>query len=252
MALYLYGILLRLVDTSQCLFVEPSAGAGAFFLLLPVARRLAFDVDPKIPGIVKQNFLEVTLPAGRSIIVIGNPPFGRNAQLAIDFFNRAAMQADVIAMIFPRTFNKITTINKLDLNFHLVHKEDVIDNAFEFDGEIRSVPTVFQVWERRSVQRMLEPERKEHPDFKFGKPKSAQITIRRIGARAGRVSRDLTLNEASHYFIKVKGPSRIKQVHTILKKLRRQFTRVARNTAGVPSLAQTEIISLYQAWLDAH
>jgi len=46
----LYGILHEYVDLSRYQLVEPSAGTGSFFRLMPQGS-LAFDVDPKYPGI---------------------------------------------------------------------------------------------------------------------------------------------------------------------------------------------------------
>lgn len=80
-----------LEDFGDCGYrmIEPSAGDGAFFELLPTGS-IGYDIRPKSSGIVRANFLEVTLPTDRKNAVIGNPPFGRNASQAVRHFNRAA------------------------------------------------------------------------------------------------------------------------------------------------------------------
>ena len=74
-------------------FVEPSAGAGAFSLLLPDPK-VAFDINPKLPehDCVKLDFLADNysefIPEDMTIVSIGNPPFGFACNKAIQFFNR--------------------------------------------------------------------------------------------------------------------------------------------------------------------
>lgn len=244
---YLYQVLGQLIDLARYLLVEPSAGMGAFFRLMQIGS-IGIDLAPKFPGTKTANFLETELPRERKIAVIGNPPFGRNARMAIRFFNHAAWQADVIAMILPRAFRKPAIVSKLNPAFHLIHDEDVPAEAFEFGGAPYSVPAIFQIWERRPAPRWQKPARARHSDFEFTPPNRAQFAIRRIGVRAGRVDRDLTLNKNSHYFVRVNDPNRVDEVEAIFKQL--DFGSVACNASGAPSLAQTEIVSLYQQWLN--
>ena len=73
---HLYGVFQKHFHPDQHLMVEPSAGLGAFFKLLP-AGNLGYDLDPRYPGIKTADFLAIELPSNRRSIVIGNPPFGR-------------------------------------------------------------------------------------------------------------------------------------------------------------------------------
>ena len=131
-----------------CKMVEPSAGTGSFFKLLP-SRSLGYDVEPKHPGIRQADFLTVEIRSEWKVAVIGNPPFGKNASMAVRFFNHAAREARIIAMIVPRTFRKAKIQNRLDRNFHLVREVAVPKNAFVFRNRRYDVPTIFQIWERR-------------------------------------------------------------------------------------------------------
>ena len=222
--------------------VEPSAGTGSFFKLLP-AGSVAYDVDPKYPGIRTADFLEVSLKSNRPIAIIGNPPFGKNSSMAVRFFNHTARQSQIIAMILPRTFRKASIQNRLNRDFHLIRDETVPDNAFLFRSRPYNVPATFQIWERHRSPRVLWPLNTTHPDFEFTTPALADFAIQRVGANAGRVHLNFNLSPSSHYFIRGKAT----YVKDIMETL--DFSSVTGNTAGNPSLAKSEIVALYSAYL---
>lgn len=88
-------------------FVEPSAGTGAFFDLLPHGRRWGGDVDPRAAGVCRADFLRDTLPdfgPRERVVVVGNPPFGKGYALAQQFVRRAGEIANTIAFILPTIF----------------------------------------------------------------------------------------------------------------------------------------------------
>jgi len=70
------------------------------------------------------NFFDF-IPENKKYIVIGNPPFGKNSSLVINFFNKSAEFADVITFILPKTFKRVSIQNKLNLNFILIYNEDI-------------------------------------------------------------------------------------------------------------------------------
>lgn len=225
-----------------CKMVEPSAGTGSFFKLLP-SRSLGYDVEPKYPGILEADFFTVEVTSEWKVAVIGNPPFGRCAETAVRFFNHAACQSRIIAMIFPKTFRKVRFQNKLNCNFHLVREVAVPKNAFVFRNRRYDVPTVFQIWERRPEPRTRVLVETTHPDFAFTSPDGADFAIRRIGARAGRIVSLDGANPSAHYFIRG-------DVEAIMRQL--DFASAAANVAGIPSLAKSEIIALYKEWIKNH
>jgi predicted RNA methylase len=240
----------RRYDLGACVLLEPSSGAGAFSKQMPVST-IALDIDPKGPGIVKANFLEVQIISESRIVIVGNPPFGKNACLAVRFFNHAAWQSHVIAMIFPRSFLKSAIENHLNGAFHLVHCEEVPPNSFELNGECRDVGAVFQIWERRAMPRMLRSEEISHADFKFTVPDFADFVIRRVGANAGEIRRvgpnageirhGRDVHEKSYYFIKG-------DVEHIIRQL--DLAGAARNATSTPSLAKSEIVALYRQYVE--
>lgn len=224
-------------------FMEPSAGKGAFLRLLPPGS-FAFDIDPQGPGIVEADFFRVPLPRSGDLIVIGNPPFGKNASLAIRFFNHAAKAASVIAFIVPLTFQKVSVQNRLDLRFHLLAETPVPKDSFMFEGKRKHVPATFQIWVRKPVirQRIVLP--KTHADFQFLNPANAHeadFAMQRVGAAAGRVHHDLNAKPSAHYFLQA-APG-IEDLEAGMRAL--DFQSLAKRTSGKPSLAKTEVVQLY-------
>jgi len=86
-------------------FIEPSAGSGSFYDLLPKDRRIGIDIMPQRPDIEAHDFLGWSIkPNGYRYAVVGNPPFGYRAWLALAFMNHAATFADYVGMILPMAF----------------------------------------------------------------------------------------------------------------------------------------------------
>lgn len=233
----LYGVLQLYINPNLYLMVEPCVGTGSFFRLLP-SGSLGCDIDPKFPGTFRANFLTVEISSRKPIVVIGNPPFGKNGSLAVRFFNRAARQAKYIAMIVPRSFRKTSMQNRLDGNFHLIHDEDVEDFAFMFRGQSYNVRTAFQIWERRKVRRQKAQLRTTHPDFEFVTRDFADFAVQRVGANAGRLHFNFDLSPKSHYFIQG-------NVEEEMRSIEDRFRIAAGDVVNVPSLSKEEIIDIY-------
>jgi hypothetical protein len=223
--------------------VEPSAGGGAFLDRLPDHAQ-GYDIAPEHPRVRRQNFL--ALRRRKPALVVGNPPFGKNAHLAVAFFNHAARFATHIGFVVPRSFQKTSVHNRLDARFHLVGEEVLDPASFLFEGQTASVPCVFQVWEKRALPRPRAMLPMDHPDFTFTTREEADFAVQRVGVRAGTVKdAPHTRAKGSHHFIKA---------HAALDTVRARFEaldvdRVKHNTSGNPSIAKTEIVALYDATL---
>jgi predicted RNA methylase len=241
----------HLGDRPVDLWIEPSAGEGAFLHQLPTPC-LGIDIDPKAADIASADFLSWEPPARSSdglVVVIGNPPFGKNASDAVRFFNRASSFCDVMAFILPRTVEKASVRRRLDKRFHL-KKEWVLDDAmFVHKGVDVRLPAVFQIWERENALRVDPAEPTEHPDFVFLKDqREAHIALQRVGADAGCVRTNFAARSASsNYFIRVQTDDR--PVVDILRGI--DFSTVKARCAGNPSIAKTEIVRLYREQLEA-
>jgi hypothetical protein len=219
--------------------IEPSAGNGAFLSHLP-KKTLAYDLAPEHPSIKYQNFL--FLKRKKRALVIGNPPFGKNSSLAVSFFNHSARFADWIGFIVPRTFEKTSLQNKLDLSFHLVNQYVLPKNSFLFNDKDYPVPCVFQLWEKRSIQRQKLNLPTTHPDFSFSQRDNAHLALQRIGVNAGAVKTSFqTVGKPSHYFIS----SNINPLILTQRLKTIDFSDVKCRTAGNPSISKTELVSLY-------
>lgn len=228
------------------LFVEPSAGEGAF--VKPILSMdypvVAYDINPKHSEVLQADFLDLELPQRFTdglTVAIGNPPFGFASNNAIKFFNRCAEFADYIAFIVPRTFKKSSVQNRLNKHFHLYKEYGVQKYAFIVNGKSYDVPCVFQIWEKRVHQRALKAGNLAKY-LQLVSPKEADFAMRRVGGRAGQVLEGLDHSESSTYFFK--------EVKRGCKELLQNanFEEIRNNTAGVRSISQLEIFE----YLDEH
>ena len=223
--------------------VEPSAGDGAFLGFFK--NTIAVDLEPKNKGIIKSDFFKTSreslnLPVKSRVTVLGNPPFGFAGSLAIKFFNHAAALANTIAFIVPRSFEKNSIQNRLDLNFHLVYERVLSKNSFILHGEKYDVPCVFQIWVRQNHKRTVVTFNTS--DFSFVKKdavKAGTFCSRRVGGRAGKVLEGTNHSESSTYFIH----PHVKGVKRILESV--DFSDTVVKTAGVRSLSKDELICGY-------
>lgn len=213
--------------------VEPSAGAGAFAEHVS----LMLDIAPEDSNIVKQDFL--TFDSSKYKFYLGNPPFGKNCSLAKRFFNHAAKGKGIIGFILPRTFRKTSIQNSINLHFWLVEDRLLPEQSFTLDGVEYAVPCVFQVWEYRKEKREKVILPVSHKDFKFVDKEQANFSIRRVGVNAGKVNSHNDFSESSNYFI----AGNVKEAFIALEK---EFSEVAKNTAGNPSLSKSELVYIYE------
>lgn len=183
--------------------IEPSAGSGSFSSQIKSC--LAFDLEPEGEGIKQADWFKVDKSQfSKNSLVIGNPPFGVQSNLAVDFFNESAKFAKTIAFILPLSFKKDSVQNRLDLNFELINEFVLERNSFTLDGNLYDVPSVFQVWQRAEVQRKKISMPMTSSNFDFTDRDKADIRVPRVGGNAGRASLDLNGAKSSNYFIRNK------------------------------------------------
>lgn len=223
-------------------WIEPAAGTGQFLKCFP-SSSVALDIAPSAKGIKRANFLEWKPERGTRSIVVGNPPFGKNASLAQRFFNHAAAFSDVIAFILPRTFQKQTLTDRLDPQMHLRAEFALPEFAFTFEGAPYDVPTIFQIWQKSEERRKIINRPLTHPHFEFVNALCADFAFQRVGARAGLVSQEgLSKSPQSHYFLKAQ--SSAKRLFQELSGI--DWSHVKSQTAGNPSIGKRELIEQYQ------
>jgi len=226
------------------LMLEPSAGDGSFFSLLDPTKRIGVDLDPKCAGVEKHDFLTWQPPAGKKIIAIGNPPFGKNASLAVKFFNKSAKFCEAICFVIPKTFRKASVENRLNKHFHKIYDVDAPPNSFIFNGKPYDVWCCAQIWVKMEAARdVVEQLRfcQLRDWFEIVEPEFSDFAIQRVGGGAGTVKTKMfkQFSKASHFFIKTHHPA----VLPVFEKLK--VDSVKFNTAGNPSISASELIKLW-------
>jgi hypothetical protein len=226
------------------IIIEPSAGDGAFYNKI-TGEKIGIDLDPKVDGLIEQDYLKFDrfIFTDKKILVIGNPPFGKNSSLAVKFFKHSALFANTIAFILPRTFRKASVINRLNENFNLVLDKILPPKSFHLsEGTIYDVPCVWQIWKKGNIRLKIEIET-THPDFVFLKNKDgADFVFQRVGGKAGWTHKNLNKAFPSHYWIK--GDDRVYQK---MQSINWDYEDSPKfDTAGNPSISKNDLIKEYK------
>ena len=127
-------------------FLEPSAGTGAFFNLMP-SGSFGFDLEPKSDGVKQQDFLKVDfekLPP--DLITVGNPPFGKKGKLALDFLNYSLPNSFFVGFIVPIQFRKWSIQKHIIKDARLISDISLKEDAFIFQDKPYKVRCCFQIW----------------------------------------------------------------------------------------------------------
>lgn len=240
----------RDVDSYQ--WIEPAAGNGVFLKAVGDLRItqscLGIDIEPASPDVVCADFL-TWLPnrTDAKIICFGNPPFGRQSSLARAFIKHASTFSELIAFILPRSFVKPSMTKAFPLSFHCIHSSDIPKHGFEVNGQSYDVPCVFQIWQKRETDRIVDPPilAKGFTYVKYGEP--FDIACKRVGGLAGKCypSSPTAMNDFHreyHYFIKLDEKKDVNDVNIISKIIETMNTHTfPTNTVGPRSLSKGEI-----------
>lgn len=134
-------------------FIEPSAGTGNFYNLLPKKNRIGIDVELFNKEYIQQDFLtwQPNYTDDRPCVAIGNPPFGYRGWLALAFLNRASEFCDYAGFILPMSFQsdgKGSPKNRVK-GMMLIHSEKLSGDTFvRPNGEKIQVNTLWQIWKK--------------------------------------------------------------------------------------------------------
>lgn len=238
---------ISLVDLGKYdLIIEPSAGSGSFSN--KIKNCLAFDLEPEGKNIKKADWFKVDKSDFTGeVLVIGNPPFGVQGKLAVDFFNESAKFAKTIAFILPLSFKKNSVQNRIDLNFHLEKEFILPKNSFTLNGEDYNVPSVFQVWTRRSQKRKKIRLPLTSEFFDFVTKEEADIRIPRVGGSTGVASLSLEGAKSSNYFIKNNSWMSDREFVEMINKI--TFPSIS-YTVGPKSLPKGELVYEVEKYLE--
>ena len=231
--------------------VEPSAGSGSWSSKIEDC--LAIDISPANEDIIQGDFLSDDflfddMKKDNKILVIGNPPFGRQSKLAMKFINKSAEFADTIAFILPRSFRKESVQRRIHKNFWLTKDIDLFEeSAFIFEGKDYFAPCVFQVWERREEERNTKVEKVDPVGWDYTKREYCNIVIRRVGGAAGTAYLD-NLKEKSiqpNYFLSVPNPTKLAD------EINKHSFDIY-DTVGPQSLTKKELTSFINSFINNH
>lgn len=219
------------------IIIEPSAGSGSFSS--QIDNCIAYDIAPEGANIIKQDYLALEINENllnKKVLVIGNPPFGVQNNLAINFFNHSAKFADTIAFILPRSFRKQSIQNRLSLDFSLVLDIDLPEDSFQLDGIDYNVPAVFQVWNK--IPRKKEKLIYEVNGIEFVSAEDADFRIQRVGGNAGKAFYT-TGSKQSNYFIR--NTTGIDN-DTLISLINAEECGERNNTVGPRSISKPELL----------
>lgn len=224
------------INQVKDLIIEPSAGTGSFCSFLFGENTLFLDLFPKNSRIMQKNFLtlEVDTKGYKKVHIIGNPPFKQ----ACAFIKKACQIGDFVAFILPRSYKKDSRKRYFPLNFHCVFSRDLPKDSFIFEGSSKDVPTVFQIWKKKSYNRKL-PEKLVSKFFDFvKKQENPCLSFQKVGSRSGRLEINVNKSESSHYFLKLKKNICRDWFLTEYKKIVFEHN----NTVAQKSISQQELI----------
>jgi len=173
--------------------------------------------------------------------VVGNPPYGKNANLAIRFLNKAGEISDIVAFVMPKTIQKPSAQNRVNRSMHIEYEQENDDSTFG-----GGIITISQIWKVKKHERKIIETKKVHPDFEFTNEKDADVIVGRVGAGpCGRVYTDgfESRSPNSHYFIKANNEKVINRLKEVSDKLR----EAGNSTVGCPSLSKHQLIEIYNS-----
>jgi hypothetical protein len=186
-------IITKIHYTTNYVWVEPSAGNGSFFHNIPsTIEKIGLDLEPMADDIQQQDYLQWELPhslKNKKIVVIGNPPFGRQSSLAKSFIVKSCEFATIVAFILPKSFTKPSMFRVFDMKFHCIESIELEKNAFVINGSPHDVPCVFQIWQKMDRNREMDV-KVEPRGFTYVKPfgngsiRQYHIAFRRVGGLA--------------------------------------------------------------------
>jgi hypothetical protein len=222
-------------------WLEPSAGNGSFLKVLPnEIQSIGIDLDPKMDGVLKGDFLTWEPTSQMKKVFFGNPPFGKQGSLAKSFIQHAAIWAEVIAFILPKSFVKPSMSRAFPSKFHCVLEKELPKDSFEVNQVAYDVPCIFQIWQRKSEDR---PKNEQVSEIGFKYVKASEeydIAFRRVGGKAGtcflKGSGDFSVQ--SHYFLKLDNHN-VANTQKIIEAVNRHV--FPSNTVGPRSLSKGEV-----------
>lgn len=251
---------LRELNVNCDIWLEPSAGKGSFYKLLP-ENKLGIDIEPKYQGIVQSDFFTYNFEDLHNVITIGNPPFGKQCSTAIKFFNHSSKFSNVIAFIIPRTFKRISVQNQLSMEFHLIFSKDIPLTPCAFTPKMNA-KCCFQIWVKKPIKRQKIILPKTCQDFTFVKygPKdnagqptvphidSYDFVIKSYGSNCGEL-----LSKKDTFNLRPKSWAWIKSnidIELLASRFKQLDYSISNDSCRQSSIGHQELIQLYNTFIE--
>jgi hypothetical protein len=189
--------------------IEPSAGAGAFSKNILHKQLISMDLEPDDISIQKQDWFTYKVPTDlKKVLVIGNPPFGVNNNLSVNFIKHALSFENIstIAFVLPNVFNKHTKQKIFPNNWKLVRALPLPFNSFLLNDKEYHVPCTFYIWTKEDSIKDLRFDSQKyqtHPDFQIitSQDKINQADFYVMGANPATIKniQDVSVNNRGYY-----------------------------------------------------
>lgn len=255
------------INPKTSLFLEPSAGDGAFIRALRtvnINNIFSCDIEPKYENIKELDFLSSDisdfLNKKQNIITIGNPPFGKKGKLASAFINTAFKYSKVVCFILPIQFNKYSGHNQIINNAKLVFNEILPENSFIFKGKPYGLRCSFQVWTivESSLEnlRIKSAPQTKHDDFEMWQYNCTKEALKYFDKKIFGWDFAVPRQGFKDYTLKITDPAKLeKQIQWIFFKaknteiLRRleklDFVKLSHKNSTIPGFGKADVIEEY-------
>ena len=253
------------IEFKKAIFLEPSAGTGNFLWSLQkkginIENIKGYDLDPKNNLIEKADYLKTNIEFNKKRIILGNPPFGKRAKLALEFLNKSLKESNIVCFILPNTFNRYSIQKNIDESAKLVFSEPLDLNSFIFNNKKYNVNCVFQIWvkipTKLSDKRIKKPPVIRHDDFETYIHNNTKETLKYFNKkeykwnfavhRQGYYDYSVRIHDEKeliknrqYFFIKVKNKDALK----IIKKI--DFKKLSRTNTQILGFSTSDFVNEY-------
>ena len=247
-------------------FLEPSAGTGNFINSLikygvNKSKIKSYDIEPKSEKIIKKDYLKIKSKFSKNRMIIGNPPFGKRGNLALEFLNKGLKEAPFVAMIFPNIFNRYSIQKKIISNAKLIYSKSLKENSFILNDKKYGVKCVFQIWTTKLTceknLRILKSPQIRHPDFKTWIHNNTENTMKYFNKKKYKWNFAVHRQGYYDYDIKIKNPKKLfknrqyffikfkdKKVFNIINKI--NFTKLSKTNTQIYGFSTSDFVREYK------
>lgn len=174
-------------------------------------------------------------------MVIGNPPYGTGANLAIKFLNKSCELSDDVRMVLPASFQRESVQNKIHVGSQLIHDERLPDETFP-----RDITTVYQRWVKGETARDPHLMFRSHPDFQFLKYEEREKATLFIGGAgagpSGKVKdKDFMHYAPGHHYVVCN-----EEIKKRLQDIQTKMITASRVCGCLPGISKHGIIKIYE------